>query len=113
MHYAAKDEIFCLLLSGQQAKRDDAGVDLLFWVFVRPVLPALIYLLLHPALVAGLRASIRFAQVELDTLDGTGFLPLGCVFPCWLGVVAQGLAVGSVDLVAGGGDGDGGVVDHA
>ena len=104
MHYATEDEILGLLLTWKMVERDDARVCLVFWVFGSAVYPAFSQLLLHPALVAGLRASVGVAEVELDASDGAGLLPVWRVVPCELGVVAHALAVGAIDLVADGGD---------
>ena len=105
MHDGTEDEVLGLLCRRQFVEGDHAGMDLVLNVFVGAILPAVRVLLFEPRVVAGLRAGARVAQVQVHAGDGALLLPLGGVFPGYLGQVALALTVGAVHLMAYAGDG--------
>ena len=100
MYNATEDEVFCLLRHGQRTERDNAMMLFQFWVLLRAVHPAFGNLLRHPAFMAGSGAGFGVVGVQFHAQHCAVALPLWRVLPCWLAVVAKGLAVGAVHFVA-------------
>nr|DAR39564.1 MAG TPA: hypothetical protein [Caudoviricetes sp.] len=104
MHHRAENVIFRALRFRQFVVWHEAGMLLFIGVFHFPKCPALSCFLFEPVFMTAFRRRFRVCEVVFHAIHSAVFLPVGCVFPCGLAVVAYGLAIRAVDFMGYTGD---------
>lgn len=96
-----EQRVLFLLKLWKLIKRNYVWMGLLFGILIWSVNPTVFNLLVHPAVVLSIMASIWINESELNDSDGTILLPSLCLMPSLLRKIPVGSTPNGIGLMAG------------